>query len=193
MQKLNIDLSKVKKEYMALAYVILAVIIVFVAYKNIFTPLLKKSGEMSTQLEQRKRDIQKAKISPQALKELEDEINGIKTRVAYYQQKLPALADIPQILKELNQIAEGLKIKFDSVNPLERKESFLPGDEELLIEIPIRIKMQCGYHQLGIFINQLENSTRFMKIMELKLNANARNVWEHRVELVISSYRLIPK
>ncbi len=191
--KINIDLSKIKKEYLAFGSLALGVIIVFMAYANIFTPLLKKNAQLSAQIKQKTADIQRGKIGPQALQKLQLEINQLKTQVDYYQKMLPVQTDIPQVLKELNQIAERLKIKFDSVTPLEIEQTPLPESDLLLLEIPIRIKMQCGYHQLGIFINQIENSTRFMKITQLRIDSNTRDVWQHRAELVIGSYRLISK
>lgn len=189
----NLDLSKIKKEHLVLICAILAVVIVFAAYKNIFTPLLGKIKDVSVQKQQRQRDIQKAKVGPEVLKELEEELDEIKARIDYYRQGLLVKPDVPQILKELNQIAERLRIKFVSVNPLERKETILPGAGELLLQIPIRIKLQCGYHELGIFINKIENLPRFMKITELKINADSGNIWTHQAELVITSYSLIAK
>ena len=187
----NIDLSKIKKEYLALICMILIAVITFLAYKNTFAPMLARIKKVSAQIEQRKMNIQKAKVGPQALKKLEKEVDIYKSQVDYYQQKLKAKANMPQILRELNQMAERLKIKFVSVNPLERKETLLPGGEEFLLQIPIRIKLECEYHQLGIFINQIENSLRLMKITELKISADSKNIWTHQAELVITSYLLV--
>ena len=189
----NIDLSKIKKEHLALACIILVAAIAFFAYRNIFSPLLDRIKEASAEVQELEVDIQKARISPVALKKLEDEVGEIKTRANYYSRKLASKVDVPQILKELNQIAERLNIKFVSVKPLERKKAMLPGSEEFLLLTPITIKLQCGYHQLGIFINQIENSPRLMKISTLKITANARNIWEHQVELAITSYNLVSK
>ena len=189
----NIDLSKLKKEHLVLIYIILFVAIAFAAYKNVFNPMRGKIKEVSAQIEQRKGNIQKAKVSPEVLENLEAEIDRLNTQIGYYQQSLQASADVPQILGELNQMAERLNVKIVSVNPLERKETILPGGEGVLTQIPIRLKLQCGYHGLGIFINQIENSSRFMKITQLKIGAEAKSIWEHQAELVITSYRLVSK
>ncbi len=189
-----VDLSKVKKEYVVLISIILTVSIVFVAYTNIFRPKLGKIKMLSAQIEQKRRNIQRARIGPEALKALEGEVKQMQTQLDYYQQRLQAPADIPQILKELTQIAEGQRIKFISVSPLEKAEIPLPaGDDKFLLQVPIQIKLKCGYHKLGLFINQIENSSRFMKVMELKITADSRDVWAHQTELVITSYSLVSK
>lgn len=187
----NIDLGKIKKEYLILICAVLFVSIAFFFYKNVFSPLQNKIKRVCAQVEQKKRDIQKAELNPRILEELEDELAKIQMQIDFYQDKLQAQADMPQILKELNQITGRLDIKIVSVNPLEKREAPLPDGKESIVQIPIRIKLQCGYHQLGIFINQIENSPRFMKITELKINADSKNVWRQEVELVIASYRLV--
>lgn len=189
----NLDLSKVKKEHLVLISIILSIFIFFAAYKNVFSPLLGKIKDVNLQIEQRKMNIQKAKVSPQSLKALEDEIEGIKTKLADYESELQASIEVPQMLKEFNQMAERLKIKIVSVNPLEERETLVPGSEQFLLEVPIRIKLQCGYHEVGVFINQIENSPRFMRITELKINASPQEVWTHQAELVVTSYKLVWK
>lgn len=187
----KIDLNKVRKEYLTLGSILLIILIAFFAYKNVLSPLLGRIKEASAQMERKKADIQKARISPQALSELEKEIEGLKSQIASYRRRLKARAEVPQILKELNQIAEHLKIKFVSVNPLERVKTPLPEGEELLIQLPIKVKLQCGYHELSIFINQIENLPRFTKITDLKLKSDSRNIWTHQAELVVTTYSLV--
>lgn len=190
MAKLKIDLNKIKKEHLLIGCIILIAAIAFLSYRNIFKPLMGKSKKVSKQIEQRKRDIQGAEVGPDSLKELEAEIERLKTQINYYQQRLASEADVPQILKELNQIAERLKIEFVSVTPFTSEEIPLPGGEEFIFQKPIKISLRSGYHPLGIFINRIENSSRFMKITELKINTDSKDTWKHQVELVITSYGL---
>jgi len=187
----NISLSSIKKEHLVLLSIILIIAIFFGAYRNVLKPLLGRIKKGSAQIEQKRKDFQRARVGPESLKTLEAEITEIKNQADYYQQRLERSIEVPQILKELNQIAERLRVKIISVNPLQQKETLLPGEEEILLEAPIRIKLQCGYHQLGIFINHIENSARFMKITALKINADRQSLWTHQAELVVTSYGLI--
>lgn len=187
----NIDFSRVKKEHLVLICTALIAGVILFSYKNIFNPLLGKIKTVSTQIEQRKNDIQRAKIAPQDLSEHEQEIEELRTQIDYFQKRLEGKVNMPQILKELNQLAEQLKIKFISVNPLEGKDTPLPGEEESLFQLPIKIKLRSGYHQLGIFINQIENLSSFMKVTGFKLSADSRDIWVHQAELTITTYRLV--
>lgn len=187
---LNIELSKIKRKEWILIYVFIILVIFSSSYNFIFSPLVREIKTVSAQIERKEGSIQKAKINPQFLKELEGEIEQLGAQMAYYEENLKALRDVPQILKELNQIAEHLDIKFVSVNPLERQKVPLPGDKEYFEQVPISIKLKCGYHQLGIFINRIESSAQFMKVTQLKISLEPKDIWNHQVELVITSFGL---
>ncbi|MBN2096909.1 MAG: type 4a pilus biogenesis protein PilO [Candidatus Omnitrophica bacterium] len=187
----SIDLSKIKKEHLLLGGAVFLLLVSWVIFNNVFKPLAGKIKAVSEQIEERKRTAQLGEISPQALKDLEKETKAIRAQLDYYQDRLSATPDVPQLLKELNQIAERLKIKISSVTPFSREETLLPGKTELLLQTPLKIKMQCGYHELGIFINRVENSPRFMEITGLKINADSKDIWQHQVELELVSYALV--
>ena len=191
MANFNIDLSKVKKEHLLIGGVALIVIILLLAFFNIFKPLLGKSKDADLQIVQKQNTIERAKVGPEAAKTLEKELIQIRSELALYQDKLQDAVGVPKILRELNQIAERQKIKFVSVTPSSERKMSLPGDKEYLLQIPIRINLQCGYHELGIFINQIENFSRLMKITDIKITANPQDIWSHHVELAISSYSLV--
>lgn len=186
----NIDLGKISKKEWILIYIFIILVIFSFSYNFIFSPLVEKIKTTSAQIARKETSIQKAKINPQLLKELEGKIEQLKAQMAYYEENLKVLTDVPQILKELNQIAERLEIKFVSVNPLERQKIPLPGEQEYFEQVPIRIKLKCGYHQLGIFINRIENSVQFMKVTQLQISLDPKDIWNHQVELVITSFGL---
>ena len=187
----NIDFTKVKKEYLIAACLIFLLLIVFFSYRSVLSPLLSEIRHISTEMERRTIDIQRARIAPQDLSSLEEEIARIREQADIYQSQLEGVRDVPQILKEFNSIAEALKVTIVSVDPLSSEEIALPAGDQILLQAPIKIKMRCGYHQLGMFINQIENSPNFMKITNVKLSANSSNIWLHNAEMVITSFRLI--
>jgi len=190
---INIDLSKIKKEHLLIGCIVLIITIALLAYQNIFKPLSGRISDTSAQIQQKENAIQRAKTSPQALENIEKEMAQIQSKVDSYQQKLEGVADVPKILRDLNQIAELQRIRFVSVTPMERKQIALPGGEEFILQVPIRIKLQCGYHTLGIFINQIENFPRLMKVTDLRITADTKDVWSHQVELAVSSYGMVSK
>lgn len=196
MSKLKISdlaLKKVKPEYALLICIVLIIAIPLFYYKNVFRPIIERNGALSRQIAQRKEDIERAKVGPEALGSLEEEIKQLNPQIEDYQNKLQTKADIPQMLKELNNLAEQLGIKFVSVNPQDRITQPLPETAELLVQIPIKIKLNGGYHEVGKFINNIENLSRFMKVTDLKIEQDPQNIWVHHADLVITSFGLVSR
>lgn len=52
----------------------------------------------------------------------------------------------------------------------------------------IDIELSCGYHNLGSFINALENSVNFMRIQNIKIISNENDYSSHRIALLIKTY-----
>lgn len=57
-------------------------------------------------------------------------------------------------------------------------------------EVPITITAKSGYHQLGAFINRVENGKRLMKVADVDITFDNMNKTEHNVELLVMTYVL---
>jgi len=187
---LKFDLSRISKKEWVLIYIFAVLIIASVSYNFIFYPLIAEIKSISGEIARKKADIQRARIKPQSLERHEQEIKELRLQMDDYHRNLRALTDVPYILKGLNQLAEQLNIKFVSVTPLEKEKILLPGDREYLLLVPIRVRLKSGFHELGAFINQIESSAQFMKVTELKIDSDPRDIWLHQIELVITSFGL---
>lgn len=59
---------------------------------------------------------------------------------------------------------------------------------EKFIPAFIDMELSCGYHNLGNFINSLENSTNFMQIQNIKISTNQEDYSLHKVTLLIKTF-----
>jgi Tfp pilus assembly protein PilO len=64
-----------------------------------------------------------------------------------------------------------------------------PAGAAPYIEIPITINLRCSYHDLGRFINMIENSDRFMKVTDLTINTNP-DPMVHNIRLIVNIFVL---
>ena len=124
-------------------------------------------------------------------------IDGLKKQVAQYQDKiqryegmLPAEQEIPKLLEDLSQMAKESNVKIVGLTPLQSKQGS-QGPDEIYQEIPIRISARSGYHELGKFLSNLENSDRFMKVADIKIKENKATPKKHDVELLVLTYVLL--
>jgi len=59
-----------------------------------------------------------------------------------------------------------------------------------IYELPILIEARSGYHQLGSFINKLENDQIFMNLASLELLSNDEDASHHNAKMVVEIYIL---
>ena len=123
--------------------------------------------------------------------ELKARIDDLKEKVSQYESRLPTKKEISSILNHLSALASQEDIKITGIRELETIKGEMQEGEQAYSGVPIEINMKSGYHQLGKFINEIENSDRLMKIDDLEIKSTSENLTEHDVKLIISSFVLV--
>ena len=122
---------------------------------------------------------------------LKAEIAQLKKGMSQYEARLPTQKEISSILNNLSDLASWENIKITEIKELETIKGEMGEGEQAYSGVPIEIDMKSGYHQLGKFINQIENSDRLMKIDDLEINSASESLTEHNVRLIVSSFVLV--
>ncbi len=130
--------------------------------------------------------------------ELIDNVDNLKAGIAQlkegmsqYETRLPTQKEISSILNNLSALASRENIKITEIKELKTIRGETGEGEQAYSGVPIEIDMKSGYHQLGKFINQIENSDRLMKIDDLEINSAPESLTEHNVRLIVSSFVLV--
>ena len=55
-------------------------------------------------------------------------------------------------------------------------------------ELPIALTARSGYHELGAFINQLENSERIFMVKTIEIKADPSDPKRHHATLVVETF-----
>ncbi len=118
------------------------------------------------------------------------EIEECEGKVSFYEKKLPVEQEIPKLLESLSNIARDSNIKILGITPIQNRPGSNAGGQ-IYQEIPILINAKCGYHELGRFLSNLENSDRFMKVADLAVRSNKQTPKKHDVELLVLTYILL--
>jgi len=116
------------------------------------------------------------------------QLNDLRVEVGKYSEGLPAEKEIPNLLKELSSIAKASKVKILSITPTKMKDSKSLKKGAFYKKMGIVITANSGYHQLGQFINNLEDGKRYMTIKELSIRGNPSTPRSHVVKIVLDTY-----
>jgi Tfp pilus assembly protein PilO len=137
-------------------------------------------GEIKA-LEQEIRDLQAQLASPEELKAKEEFLKKIAA-------KLPDSADAPGFFDALRQILQVTNVEYTELEPLKEIS------RSVYVEIPYRIKCKARYHDLGHFINLIEeNPKRFMRIKTFTIENQDDRPSIHPVEIELATFMFVKK
>ena len=158
MINIPIDFKSNKKQAMILTIVLL--VMALVLYFNILlrpqigrlTDLLGNTGKLMSDFKLANSDIANIDI-------FKKKIGENKEKVELYEKQLPVEHEIPRLLEGLSNLAKTANIKIISITPIPSSTKDTAGKKKVYYkEIPIRISAKSGYHELGIFLNNLEKT-----------------------------------
>ncbi|MDP3730825.1 MAG: type 4a pilus biogenesis protein PilO [Candidatus Omnitrophota bacterium] len=190
----SIDLKNTRTQILLLT--ILAALAAAALYIYfVFVPQVMRAFELTASTGKTKSELKSARTVIKDFERLKDELEEQSQKVESYEKKLPAEQEIPALLENLSNMAKESNIKIIGIVPAMSysKEDKSADKNQIYREIPILITAKSGYHELGNFLNNLENADRFMKAADISIEANKASPKKHDVELLVCTYVLLPE
>ncbi len=195
----NIDLKSMdlkNPQTQTLLLTIFAVLLAAVLYLYfVFVPQVVRVVKLTADAGKMKSELRSARVLIKDFERLKSDLEERSQKVESHEKKLPAEQEIPALLENLSNMAKNSNIKIVGIVPA---MSYLKDDKsvkksQIYQEIPILITAKSGYHELGSFLNSLENAGRFMKVADIDIKFNKTSPKKHDVELMVSTYILLPE
>jgi len=118
-------------------------------------------------------------------------IEAMRKSLSQQKKKLSTKQEISSLLKGLSEIAKDSDVKIVSIKPhaavAGKRQSTASGAYQ---KYPISIKAVCGYHQLGTFLNKLENADIFMRVSDINITADPNDLTQHLIYVLVNTYIL---
>jgi Tfp pilus assembly protein PilO len=98
-------------------------------------------------------------------------------------------SQISELLQEISIAANKFDIKIDQMRPSRQaqKEKSIIGQEKL-VPMLINLDLTADYHNLGRFIQALENSSVFMGVEEMEISTQLPDYMKQKVTLALKTY-----
>jgi type IV pilus assembly protein PilO len=184
----SIDFKDPKVQNVVLMILLgLIALVLFVTF--IFIPQVTNDVRMIGKTFKVRSDLKSARSLIADKENLKKKFDEYDSKIEVYEKKLPAQQEIPDLLESLSKMARNADISIVGITPVPSK---LQKDRkgQVYKEIPILITAKSGYHELGRFLSNMENTDRFMKVVDIKIRANAAAPKRHDVELMVYTYVL---
>lgn len=163
-------------------------IVVILFFNFIFWPQNQKLNELIYKVKEKTLLFSRIEKNVNNIGALRKEIDSLEKRVAQLEEKLPEQIEANLLIETLKDITEEANIKFVSIEPKNTKKFELAGQKQVYLELPITVKLKCGYEELLSFVKNIENSKRLMKVSDLSIKTNPQSTWEHAAEITISTF-----
>jgi len=134
-------------------------------------------------------DLKAARSDIAKINSMRNTVEAYNKKLGQYEKTLPTEEGIPGLLESLSEMAKNANMRIDGIAPVDQKE--IKTENRAYKEIPIMITANAGYHGLGQFLSSLENSDRFMKVIDMQIKANPVSPKRHDVELLVVTYVLL--
>lgn len=102
----------------------------------------------------------------------------------------PPEQQLPDLLKAIGETARRHQVHFLAAKPKSDVNKLTPGPSGYL-ELPIFVVVSGGYHEMGTFVDALENSSHLLRVRELAIRGNPENPYHHVGGLLLQAH-LVP-
>lgn len=143
------------------------------------------------------------KIGPKSLKltadisSLEKDLANIKQMQNKQEQmqeqskkakEIATEGQVPALLEDISRMANQNNVKIMQIKPIrEPKAKQAPKEFSSYSGLNITLDLSCGYHNLGKFVSDIENSKIFMSLLKLSVAQSADHS-NHNVNMIIYTY-----
>ena len=144
----------------------------------------RKANTISRELKTARRDIKAIESFRKRLEVLmgKDSIAG----AAFLKEE-----EMPVALDKISRLAKQNNVKIIQMKPVKEDERKVANIQSTAVyELPIQIEASCGYHQLGKYINALEQENIFMNVAALEIVSNPSDSFHHKVSMIVLAYIL---
>ncbi len=186
----KLELDDSKRKILVLYGLIFLVVLVLYIY-ILLLPSLGKLFVLIPKMRGLNENIKSVTVDLKHKDALKAKAMSLDEKMSKYVAKLSREKEFPKLLENLSKIAKSSRVKIISITPLSPKKlnKIFPEETNAVYhEIPIAISAVSGYHDLGVFINKLENDERYMEVSDIKIKSGRTNPKHHDIQFVVYAY-----
>ncbi len=180
MAAIDINLNTIKNipfHYQVILSVLPPLILIAAFVYFAFIPMKEEIDGLNLKLTQLNVDIAESEEKVKRLDALIAENKILKERLAELRKQLPKEKEVSVLLKQISAL--GLKSGLGII--LWKPEPRKTDPEGLYVEIPVRVEVMTGYHQLGAFFSHISRLPRLVNTSDITLDVKKKTRGDTRI------------
>ena len=166
---LNINFNKIKNlpvKLQALIFGLPALVFIILFVVMIFLPKNKEIKTLNAQITKLNQEIAVSQDKVKILDKLIEENKALKAKLESLKEQLPEEKEVSVLLQQISEsgLQSGLEVL------LWRPEAKKTSPENLYVEIPVKVEVLTGYHNLGVFFSHISRLPRLVNISDIDLS-----------------------
>jgi len=182
--------QEINKHQKLIIYGILTLCLIIANYTLLFKPTLTSVRQTIPEVRTLQNRLVTAKNSITNIPRFKVQIEEMQKRVAVHQNKFSTKQDMSSILKGLSDTAKDTDVKIIAIKPYPAAENNNQPSSAGYKKFPISVKASCGYHQLGKFLNELENADTLIRVSDIRIANDSNEDLHHQVYLLVNTFIL---
>lgn len=169
---------------------LVSVAVFYVDFNFIFKAQLKSLDKTGSEITMVKKGLDNFKKDYKNMQELKSRQASLPQKAAPRAKKIISESQIAQLLQDISKTANSNEVRIIQLRPARE----IPGSTSQvkavsgLMPFYIVLDLTSGYHNLGKFINELENMQAFVGVRDIKIVPLADNYLKQVVTLTLYTY-----
>ncbi len=160
-------------------------VLIFLAdYFVVMNPQLKTLGTINSKILQLSKDFKTAKEEIGKTRQYHQEVVKFREQLKKDERRIIKNEEVNSVLEAISRMAREENIRVDQIMPIVGSEKvLLKNRDEKYYSLPIMVTVRCGYHDLGRFLNRVENGDIFLDISDFSIAASSDDSMRHAIKI----------
>ncbi|MEO0094812.1 MAG: type 4a pilus biogenesis protein PilO [candidate division WOR-3 bacterium] len=154
---------KEPKSQQVIVFLILLIVILILFFRFPYSSNQNKIKSLEAKRDSLQIKVQEAEAAKARLPELQARIARLEAEWEIAKEMLPQEKEIPKLIQQISNSGTKAGVSFMLFRPSG------PVPKQNYSEIPVQIKVACGYHQLCKFLSNIGNLSRIVNVPAVKI------------------------
>jgi type IV pilus assembly protein PilO len=159
------NLKESSNQKLIIFFVILVLVLIVFFFVWPYKANRKELQQLTARRDSLQTEVQKAEAARARLPELQAKIARLEIEWEKAKEMLPKAKEIPSLIQQISNSGTKAGVSFLLFKP---SGAIAQANYS---EIPVQIKVSCGYHQLGKFLSNVGNLARIVNVPTIKIKA----------------------
>lgn len=166
------------KTQKTLIFFVILIVILILFFRFPYTSRKNKINRLTARRDSLQIEVQKAEAARARLPELQAKIARLEVEWERAKEMLPKAKEIPSLIQQISNSGTKAGVSFLLFKPSG------PQQKQNYSEIPVKIKIACGYHQLGKFLSNVGNLARIVNVPSVDIQSGKKRSIEAELSTI---------